>query len=70
MHWPLACSHVPRVAAPYIGVDMNRSLHDNALFRAADIQRADLLLKRVLMFAGAVVVGIAAYAIVGLLAGA
>jgi hypothetical protein len=49
---------------------MDRPIPDNALLHAAYLTRADLLLKRVLMFAGAVVVGIAAYAIVGLLAGA
>jgi hypothetical protein len=43
---------------------------DNHLLQSAYLTRADLLLKRVLMFAGAAVMGIAAYAIVGLLAGA
>ncbi len=48
---------------------MNRSSH-NSLLQSAYLTRADILLKRVLMYAGAVVVGIAAYVIVGLLAGA
>jgi hypothetical protein len=48
-----------------------RPVPDNALLRAADFARADHLLKRVAIIAGAgVVIGIAWYALVGLRAGA
>lgn len=43
---------------------------DNALLSAAYLTRADLLLKRVLMFTGAAVVGIALYVALGLGVGA
>jgi hypothetical protein len=43
---------------------------DNRLLQSAYLTRADLLLKRVLMFTGAVVVGIALYVALGLGVGA